>query len=378
MAKTQTQQVKDAINQADAVLITFAKNYTVDALASSLAFFSLLTKLGKKVTVACDEFKLQSNHKFLDNSELVRSSIGNVQQFIIELDIAGKSIDEFSYDVVDEALKIYITPKNGSFKQELVTTKQSDYKYDLIIVLDTADLASLGAVFTDNSEFFYNVSILNIDHKPSNEQYGQYNLIDVNTTSTAEVVYSFFKELNGNHMTPQIATSLLAGLIAKTKSFKTPNVTPKTLKTASELIAADADRQLIVQQLYRSRSLSTMRIWGLVLSRLKSSMENRLTWSVLTEQDIIKANASAEDLPDVIDELISFIPGVEVVVLLYQKDSTTSVLVRSLKNYDSVHITNSFKARGDRALATFDLVDHNLVQAEKKVIPELEKFISSQ
>ena len=65
-----------------------------------------------------------------------------------------------------------------------------------------------------------------------------------------------------------MATALLAGMIAATNSFQSPQVTPQTLELASQLIVRGADRQKVIESLYRTKDIDTLKNWGKVLSRL--------------------------------------------------------------------------------------------------------------
>jgi nanoRNase/pAp phosphatase (c-di-AMP/oligoRNAs hydrolase) len=51
------------------------------------------------------------------------------------------------------------------------------------------------------------------------------------------VLFHLFENWNRHLIDESLATTLLAGMIAKTKSFRTPDVTPKTLSTASQSLA---------------------------------------------------------------------------------------------------------------------------------------------
>ena len=97
-------------------------------------------------------------------------------------------------------------------------------KFDLIFVMDTGNLEHLGALYEDNVEMFFNTPVINIDHHASNTDFGQVNMVDVNASSTTEVLYEFFdyleKKTNKKFITEDIATLLLAGIITDTGSFQ--------------------------------------------------------------------------------------------------------------------------------------------------------------
>jgi len=125
-----------------------------------------------------------------------------------------------------------------------------DFPYDLIFVLDTEDLESLGELYNRNADFFYHTPLINIDHHPHNMRFGQVNFIEVTATSTAEMLYHFFKSWSPENFDGDVATCLLSGMIGKTNCFKSPSITPKALIAASELIGLGARREQVITCLY--------------------------------------------------------------------------------------------------------------------------------
>ena len=373
MALTETEQVASVIKTSNHILIAFRQDCSVDAVASALALSLVLRQQNKLVDVVCAGFNLPKNLQFLSDSKTIQPTIANLQKFIVDVGIDKNKIEELSYNIEAGKLRIYITPKTGSLTADDVTISNSEYKYDLIITVDTPDLASLGAVYQNNTEFFYNTTIVNIDHDNTNEHFGQINLTNMNAVATAEILYQLISDLDKNLLTGNVATCLLTGMIAETRSFKTANVTPKTLAIAGALIDAGAEKEAIIKSLYRSRSLATLNLWGRVLARLKSDTDNKLVWSVITENDFITAGASPADLPDVTDELISFIPGVETVVLIYQMAGANHIAVNTLKKDSALYLASSFNPTGSKRLAEFTLSGQTIQEVENTVITKIKE-----
>lgn len=375
MALTEIQQITETIKKSNHILITFKKDFSIDAAASALALYLFLKKQNKLVDVACSDFVLPKNLQFLSGSKKINSNLTNLQKFIIDIDIDKSKIEEFSYNIEGDRLKIYITPKNGSLSNEDLKASASEYKYDLIITIDSPDLASLEKIYQNSTEFFYNTTIINIDHSAENEHYGQINLTNMNAVATAEILYQLMSEVDKTLIDADIATSLLTGMVSKTKSFKTANVTPKTLEIAGDLINFGAQKEAVIKSLYRSRSLATLNLWGRVLARLKSDPEKNFVWSLITENDFIQAGAEKNDLSDVIEELISFIPSVEVVILIYQVGSINHVIINTLKNHNALYLAGGFNPTGSKHFAEFNLSGQSIQEAEIKVIGKIKERI---
>jgi len=369
MALDIKQQFQELISKSNNILITFRKDHTGDAIASTLALAKFLKTQDKRYSIVCSNFQAPKEFNFLENINEIENKLTNLRQFVINLDLKGKKVDEFSYDVKDDKLQIYVMPEQGDFSEQDINFNNSDYKFDLIIILDTPDLESLGKIYFDQPEFFFNTVIINIDHNLNNENYGQINLVQPTMTSISEILYSLIDE---KLVDEQMTTSLLTGMISKTKSFKTANVTPQTLHIASVLINAGADREKIIQNLYHTKTLDTLKLWGRVLARLQSDNALKLVWSVLPHTDFVKAGADEKNISGVVEELITNSPQAEIVCLIYEKsDGSVGGQLYTTPNYDSKYLLNNLEVKGTKNFVSFDLQGKSLQEVEVEVIREI-------
>jgi len=249
MGLSTNQQFFELVKKSKKPLITFKEHYTGDALASALALQNFLAKNNKEADIACHAFELQPNYKFLKQTEKIKNQLDYLKKFVISLDLSENKIKDFTYSLEDKKLHIYLTPEKENLHEKHIKFNPGHYHYDLIITLDTDLLESLGHIYEKNTDFFYNTPIINIDHSPDNENYGQVNIIELTKTSVAEIIYDLIEEHNQEFLDQEIATTLLTGLISKTKSFRSANVTPRALNIASQLITSGAQRDLIIEHL---------------------------------------------------------------------------------------------------------------------------------
>ncbi|MCX6739946.1 MAG: DHH family phosphoesterase [Candidatus Parcubacteria bacterium] len=370
------QQIFEQVKNSQKILITFKKDFNGDALSSALAIFLLLKKLNKQADIICQDFIIPKNFSFLPQISQIKQSLSGIKSFVISLDMAKGKIKNFSYNIKDNMLNIYLTPESGNLDEKNIDYKSGSYKYDLIITLDSDSLESLGTVYEQNTDFFFNTPIINIDHSPENEQYGQINLVELTKTSTAEIVFDLIEQYDLNLLDQEISNCLLTGMISKTKSFKTTNVTPRALNIASQLIINGADRDLIIQHLYRTKSINTLKLWGKVLARIKNDPNLKMVWSYLTQKDLIELNLQNPNLSEVIEELIISSPEAEIISLFYENEKNTiSGLVYSSKNYDSLYLAKAFNPSGTKTFATFEVKTSDLGQASKEVIESVKSNI---
>ena len=376
MALAIQEQLKRSISESKNILIAFKKNYTPDTLASGIALKLLLEKLGKHADVVSDNFNIEEKYAFLPKVECVNKKMDGVKQVKICVDLANNSLKDFSYNIEDGKLNIMLTPKEGMIKKDHLSLHEGAYKYDLIITLDTEDLESLGSIYTDYQDFFYDTTIINIDHKSENEHYGQINHIDLNVTSIAEVIFNLFNELYPDKQLfdEHIAQCLLCGLISKTNSFKSNKVTPVTLHIASQLMQLGADRDKIVKNLYYTKSVSVLKLWGKILARLKSDFFSKITWSYITQDDFNELKTSPEHIHDLIDELILTAPEAKIIVIYYQYNNHINGIIHTDPSNNAKLLVNDFNPIGSsrRASFTSSLPDLN------QVINEITEYIQQR
>lgn len=374
MALTEKQQTFELIKTSRSILIVFKKDWTGDALSSALALVRTLKKIGKRVEVVCQDFKPSANIYFLGPIE-INNKLENLQKFVVSLNTSQTQVGEFYYDNDHDKLNIYILPKNGQFQPTDVSAKIANYEHDLILAVNSPDLESLGEIYEKHSDFFYATTKINIDNSSKNEYFGNLNLVDLTSSSTAEIIYNLIKDFDENLIDENIATCLLAGLIASTKNFKTLNVTPQTLNTAGWLITQGAKREQIIQNFYQTRFLSTLKLWGRVLSRLNNDLDDKLVWSTISSEDFLETSTSPGEIIDVIDELIVSLPKTEVIILIYENRELNKIecLVYTTKNLDALFMAKNFNPTGNTQIAKFTLRDVNLAEAERIIVEEIKQ-----
>ena len=377
MSLTPKQQIIQAIKNAKNILIAFkdikcGNGYPAgsDAIASALALYGILEKNNKNIDIVSPNFIIPEFLTFLPNSKKIKNSISATRQAEISINIKDSGVKDFSYKVDGDYLNIYLTPEEGAFNFKNLKTNDGSLKYDLIIVLDTPELSLLGDTYTKNKILFDNLPVVNIDHSPQNESFGEINLIDIKSSSTAEILWHLLE--NSKNIDEKIIDCLLAGIIAKTKNFRRPNINPKTLEVVSKLIEFGGHREEIVKALYKTKAVETLKLWGRALARLKQ--DDQIIWSLLTRNDFIHSGASEEMLPDVIHELIANSPQTDIVVLLFENnDGKIKAILYSEKTNLEL---NAFGVRHSTNQLTFlDLPHSSLIEAEREMIGEIKKMI---
>ena len=362
--KSESQQITQILEKSNNIVILFSHAQDGDSIASVLAFSLLLEKMGKKTSIATITKENKNPSKknnskifsFLPKFNTIKNSLDHLRDFIISLDIRNSQVGQIKYQLNSDTLDFIISPKNGFFTSENIKCRYEKFKYDLIITINTQDLESLGKIYDNDTEFFYKTNIINIDNNPENEEFGQINLIDLNTTSTSEIIFNLWQNLFPHIQDEKIATCILAGIISKTKSFKTSNITPRTLDITSKLISLGANREEIVNRLYRSKKITTLKLWGKLLSNLKSAIDDQLLWSFIYLNNFIEDESDIEtSLLEAIDELIINIPNAKLVLFFYESgkdfNKKTGILIYSVKNINILSLLAEYNPQGTKKIA---------------------------
>lgn len=353
MALSPSQQAIERISRAKQILITTNEHPDLDAVAATVALGLLLQKLNKQFDVLVPGWKPDLYPDVLSSQIEVRGQIGAMRAFHLQVNVSQTPLSELMYDVKNGVLDITLIPKNGAWSPQDATFKPGEDRYDLVITVACPDMVSLGTLAREQADFLYRTTIINLDCNPTNEHWGQINLVDLNAVSSTEVIYHWVQEWNASLIDEPIATALLAGMIAKTKSFRTPNVTPKTLAASSQLVTLGAQREKIVHGLWRTRSVTALKLWGRVLSRLEQDRELGLVWAVLAESDFLESGVGPEALEGVVDELIAYTPEAKVTALLLQQPTGIQVNLHANPPFSAAELARPFGGQGTREKSIF-------------------------
>lgn len=380
MSNQNTQkQIVELIKKSQNILVLPSTPADGDSLGSAVSLYLALKKLNKDVTVVCND-SVPDLLQFLPNIKIVGDKLVSSSDFVITLDCKSTKVDSIKSLIDGDKINIIITPKDGRFSEKDVFFNKGKLNFDLIITVDTAELKQLKDIYENNPEIFYQVPVINIDHHISNTHFGKVNYVDIMASSTTELLFPLLLELGRSEdleiMDEDIATLLLTGIITDTGSFQNANTTPKSFEISADLIAYGARQQEIIQQIYKTKQLSQLKLWGRVLSKIQTDDEYRIVWSTVSQQDFKDTASLEEQTGDIIDELMSNAPGAEVIFLMKEKkDGSITVSMRTTSSaIDAAKIAENFGGGGHTQAAGFRFEKTTLRDAEYKLIEYLRKF----
>lgn len=374
--KEDVKQLQQQLYKAKHVLVALPKEAQGDHFCAAAALTHNLRARNIRVDIMQENFLLPKNLQFIkDDIGDIQPHLPTVQTLNIEIDITDTPLSEMSYDVVDEKLKIQITTKEGTITPKRVHSQASDFKYDTIITIGCASIESIGSPAHKAADMWTSLPTINIDRQSTNTHFGHINLVDLATSSLSEIIFTTLDNLEEKTLNKKTATLILTGIITATKSFKGTSVTPKLLKIVSRLMDMGADREDINNKLYRTRTLSSLKLWGAVLSRLQNHEKQKLVWSVIPRQTFIDSKTNEHELEDIIEEIILNSPQAEVIALLLEpiSGSETKAIIATIPGRDARGLTSPFKGNKTLNRAHLTLQNTNLTEAEQKIIPHLKQ-----
>jgi bifunctional oligoribonuclease and PAP phosphatase NrnA len=263
VATSDIERVSAELRSRERFLLTAHEGPDGDALGSLLGMHQLLTQLGKDsvMFLGAKEFPLPIEYRFLPLEEVFH---------------------EPPADMADRT----------------------------VVFLDCGNIDRMPVDFlTEGGN-----DIINIDHHHDNTRFGDFNLVDVGASCTAEIVYDL-AVLFEAEITKEMASALYVGLITDTGKFMYENTDAHTHRVAAALIDAGVDIDDTYRRLYEHVPIEKLRLVARALEGIQRHCGDRLVLTYITSADYEATGAGEEMTEGVIDHLRS-IDGTKVAAVI--------------------------------------------------------------
>jgi phosphoesterase RecJ-like protein len=151
--------------------------------------------------------------------------------------------------------------------------------------------------------------VVDVDHHHDNTRFGAINLIDVDASSTGEIVRDLMREL-GVPLTYEIAEAIYIAVVTDTGRFQYANTTQKAHELAAELMAQGVEPQEVFRKIYEAVPYARAKLKGKALDRARLYEDGRMIATYLLREDFLELGVGEEYAEGVIDELRA-VKGVE-------------------------------------------------------------------
>jgi bifunctional oligoribonuclease and PAP phosphatase NrnA len=274
--------VAGEIRAGDRFLLTTHENPDGDALGSLLATQRILEALGKDsvMFLAAKEFPLPVEYRFLPLEEVFH---------------------EPPTDITDR----------------------------VVIFLDCGNIDRMPVDFLRTE----GTKVINIDHHHDNTRFGTINLIDVQASCTAEIVYDL-AGLLGVELTPEIANALYVALVTDTGKFMYENTDARSHGMAAGLIEAGVEVNEIYRRLYEHAPIEKLKLLAHALEGIELRDDGRLAVTYISTEDYATTGASEALTEGVIDHLRTIDGSLVAAVVRDQADSGRAARKVSMRSTD--------------------------------------------
>jgi phosphoesterase RecJ-like protein len=275
-------RVADAIRTGDRFLLTTHENPDGDALGSLLGMHRILEALGKDTVMflAAKEFPLPVEYRFLPLEEVFHEP---------PADIADRTV----------------------------------------MFLDCGNIDRMPADFLQHGDN----KVINIDHHHDNTRFGAVNLVDVDSSCTAEIVYDLAALLDVQ-LTPAIANALYVGLVTDTGKFMYENTDARSHRMAAGLIDAGVQVNEVYRRLYEHAPIEKLKLLARALEGISLRDDGRLAVTYISTEDYAVTGASEALTEGIIDHLRTVDGTVVAAVVRDQADGGRAARKVSMRSTD--------------------------------------------
>lgn len=241
---------------------------------------------------------------------------------------------------------------------------------DTCIVLDCGDIERTGErrKIADGAR-----QLINIDHHRTNVGFGDASLVCAEASSTGEVLFDLFKEMNLD-ITAETARYLYTAICSDTGGFAFANVSPKTFRIAAELIEKDICHSEISRLLFDCVDMDEELMRSELTNSINSYFGGRIRTVVITKALAAKFGISPQEMQGIVD-IPRRIRGTEIAVALKETDDCTRVSMRSNTSADVSEVALKFGGGGHSKAAGCSIAEKDAKEAEKAVIKALQEVI---
>ena len=319
------------------------------------------------MSIAAVKTAIKKNSKFLISSHInpEGDSIGSQIAMAILLKKLGKEAVILNESPTPHFLQFLPGAEN------ILKEISVDLHFQAAIILDCPDLTRIGNI----SRYIEKDTVLiNIDHHVSNINFGKYNWVDLEVSSTGEMVFDLYKAFKAGIEYDE-AMAMYVSIMTDTGSFRYTNTSSKTHKIAAKLIDIGIKPYEIYGKIYETSSIQDMNLLGEALRTLKVTPDGKVAWLWVTKEALKNTKASLEGTEGIINFARS-IEGVDIAIL-FRETGTEDRIKVSFRSKGRVDVNKlaSFFNGGGHVTASGCTVFGKMEEVEKKVLEKAQSMV---
>lgn len=247
MDQTTKSKILDQLTKAQNIIITFSQNSNFDGLASALALYLSLTKLGKNVSVVGRVVSVGDARQLYAVDKIGQVPISKNLMVVIENAIA--TVDKVTYFLDGNKLKVIIhaLPATSGIIKNQVTIEEVIGQADLLIAIGFDSQENLRSEITLEQIINSNSFIININKGGVYQKFAQVNVLYNEAVTVSEVTAKMLEDL-ALPVDEDIAFNLYTGISETTAHFQPSKVSPFGLQIAAWLLKFGASKASLAQK----------------------------------------------------------------------------------------------------------------------------------
>ncbi|MFC1884836.1 bifunctional oligoribonuclease/PAP phosphatase NrnA [Thermodesulfobacteriota bacterium] len=294
-------RVAHIFREKKSFLIMTHKDPDVDAIGSMLALSGALRNLDKEVVNLCER-PLLPPLVYMSGSEKI------VQQ-----------IDEGSY-------------------------------FDVSVILDSSSIGRLGNLksYLKNGKF-----VINIDHHDTNSYFGDFNVVESDYSSTAELIHEIIKAA-GIKIDYEIAENIFAAIQSDTGSFIYDSTTPEAFRIGAEMMEYGVKPWDVAGRMIMTYGKQRLKLMEAALKSVEFYHGGKVGVITLSSEMFKNTGAKLEE-SEGFGDLTRCVAGVEISVLIRQTgESDYKFSLRSNKYVNAARLASIYGGGGHMRAAGFE------------------------
>lgn len=259
------QQTQDKLTKSEKICIAVSQTLGFDGLASALALYLSLSKLGKNPQVVAKNPSVDEAMKLYGVGK-----IGNLpdskKNLVISVEHASTNVDKVTYALEGSRLKIIVhaIPNSIGISQSDISFSKEASNPDLVIAIGYDSIESLKNDFTHEQSIDSKTFIITVNKMQMRQNFAQINILEDGANGVSEVVTRLLQEL-ALPVDEDIAFNLYSGIAFSTQNFSPSLTNPASFEAAQWLVkfgagkASFASKQAEVPQDQQTNQLQTER-----------------------------------------------------------------------------------------------------------------------
>ncbi len=241
-------------------------------------------------------------------------------------------------------------------------------EYDLVINVDVAAIDRIcdAKILFDKAKF-----TVNIDHHKTNIAYGKLNFINSDASSTGEVLFYCFNQMNWE-INLDTAICLYTALLTDTGSFRFDNTKPSTFEAAAKLVEIGVNPSDIYKKVYESDSKTLVMFQAHCIGKAKFLEKDKIAYTTVYKKDMEQFSAGDDCMEGLTEKLRAIVTTRIAFVAKEMKSGGTKISMRS-KFADVAQICEIFNGGGHKYAAGCT-IKAPVEDAVKKILAEIKKL----